>query len=207
MRYKSRYSLNLKSTLCLDYKIQQNNIYRQATVSDFTVGSILKKLDESLDLFGAFGTFLVEKAKTKEMQKRFDDACKFIERENQEILKQYSIMEKEYGERLIMEIEYIKNKYRMQAKEIEQTTKNLAESVSEQSRIENITRITPLMKMIKIYLNYMEERKSIIDNIISGTAEDFVKKNYYYYQLNDEYIKNFSVMHKYLNTLIAEQEV
>ncbi len=190
----------------MDYEIKHNSMYKQTTVGEITVKSILKKLDESLDVFGAFGYYLVQRAKTKEMQKRFEAACNYIEKENQEILKQYSIIEKEYGERLVMEIEYLKNKYRMQAKEIEQETRNLAEDICEQSKLDNISRVRPKIKMIKLYLCYLEKMKNTIDSIASST-EEFVIKNYYYYQLNEEYIENFSVLQKYLNVLVTEQEV
>ena len=182
MRVKDRYSLNL-SELIGDVPTSTDVPARFDNGVSFPI--VYGNYSESLNIFEAFGNYLVERNRTRDMAKQIAAAEDALDARNEEARQQSEIILANYAERLQ---EFLRNKRQeleLETKRIERESAALVQQIQSEREREH-ARLEKIAQLLEHYRSFLDEASDYIAEF-EASPEKFLTRNKFYHRVKEDY--------------------
>ena len=162
MRLKEKYSLSLDELI--NEVPSSENLPTKIDSRSFDVGAVCRQYENSLNLGKAFGNYLIERNRTKDMAREFAAKEAALDARNYEAEKQSKIIEKNYAVRLQQFLEYSRQELDLENKKLFEKSEVIAEQVKNARETEQ-EKISILTEVLSLYHKYIVEMQEFLHEL------------------------------------------
>lgn len=182
MRVKDSYSL------CIDELLGEmtmtDNLPAQYDAG-ITSNVVYGKCAESLNLIEALGNYIVERNRTKNLEKQFDAMKNALDSRNLEARHQSQIIINECAERLNNFLASERERLKIETQRIElESTAKVQQLQNDRER--KSAEIQSIRKSLEYFGSILNEEQNLLDEL-KHSPQTFVTRNKFYYQVKEDH--------------------
>lgn len=181
MRVKDSYSL------CVDELLNEIPTENNLSVrydSGITLAFVCGNCAESLNLFKAFGNYIAERSRTKNLARQVEAAKNTLDARNNEAWRQSEIILDSYTERLNKFLTQETQKLELETQRIEMESAAQVEQI-QNARERESARIRELVRLLEYYRSFLNEEQKFLSEI-EVALQKFMTRNKFYYQVKED---------------------